>query len=76
MDIRYIQALLGHVKLETTSLYTQVSIRELKRLHSALHPAVRLQHHTTTDEAAEGAGAATARELLEALDSEAVEEET
>jgi hypothetical protein len=26
------------VKLETTSLYAQVSIRELKRLLSALHP--------------------------------------
>ncbi len=30
------------LNLETTSIYAQVSIRELKRLHSALHPAASL----------------------------------
>lgn len=38
-DIRYVQALLGHAKLETTQLYTHVSIRKLKEVHSACHPA-------------------------------------
>lgn len=38
-DIRYIQQLLGHVSLETTQIYTQVSIRALKAVHSATHPA-------------------------------------
>jgi integrase/recombinase XerD len=38
-DIRYIQAMLGHVKLETTQIYTQVSIRKLKEIHTATHPA-------------------------------------
>jgi integrase/recombinase XerD len=38
-DIRYIQAMLGHVKLETTAIYTQVSIRKLKEIHTATHPA-------------------------------------
>ena len=38
-DIRFIQAMLGHVKLETTQIYTQVSIRKLKEIHSATHPA-------------------------------------
>jgi integrase/recombinase XerD len=38
-DIRYIQAMLGHVKLETTQIYTQVSIRKLKEIHTACHPA-------------------------------------
>jgi len=38
-DIRYIQAMLGHVKLETTTIYTQVSIRKLKEIHTATHPA-------------------------------------
>jgi hypothetical protein len=37
--IRYIQAMLGHVKLETTAIYTQVSIRKLKEIHTATHPA-------------------------------------
>jgi integrase/recombinase XerD len=38
-DIRYIQALLGHSKLETTSIYTQVSIQQLKNIHTLTHPA-------------------------------------
>ncbi len=38
-DIRFIQAMLGHAKLETTQLYTQVSIRKLKEVHTATHPA-------------------------------------
>jgi integrase/recombinase XerD len=38
-DIRYIQQMLGHVKLETTQVYTQVSIRKLKEIHTATHPA-------------------------------------
>ncbi len=38
-DVRFIQALLGHAKLETTAIYTQVSIRQLKEIHSATHPA-------------------------------------
>ncbi len=41
-DIRFIQQLLGHVSLETTQIYAQVSIRQLKAIHSATHPA-RLQ---------------------------------
>jgi integrase/recombinase XerD len=38
-DIRFIQAMLGHVKLETTAIYAQVSIRKLKEIHTATHPA-------------------------------------
>ena len=38
-DIRFIQQLLGHEKLETTSIYTQVSIEQLKAVHSKTHPA-------------------------------------
>ena len=38
-DIRYIQELLGHSKLETTQVYTQVSILKLKEIHKATHPA-------------------------------------
>lgn len=38
-DIRFIQAMLGHAKLDTTQLYTQVSIRMLKQVHTATHPA-------------------------------------
>jgi len=38
-DIRFIQAMLGHAKLDTTQIYTQVSIRKLKEVHEATHPA-------------------------------------
>ncbi|ODS22419.1 recombinase XerD [Candidatus Endobugula sertula] len=38
-DVRYIQALLGHAKLETTEIYTQVSIKQLKDVHTMSHPA-------------------------------------
>lgn len=41
-DIRYIQQMLGHSRLETTEVYTHVSIRTLKAVHTATHPA-RLQ---------------------------------
>ncbi len=38
-DIRYIQAMLGHAKLDTTQIYTQVGISKLKDIHTATHPA-------------------------------------
>jgi integrase/recombinase XerD len=47
-DIRYIQAMLGHAKLETTQVYAQVSIRKLKEIHAATHPA-RLERKTDSN---------------------------
>lgn len=38
-DIRFVQELLGHSRLDTTQLYTHVSIRQLKAIHAATHPA-------------------------------------
>ncbi len=38
-DIRFIQQQLGHARLDTTQIYTQVSIRLLKEIHTATHPA-------------------------------------
>ncbi len=38
MDTRYIQAILGHASLESTQVYTRVSIRTLKAMHTATHP--------------------------------------
>ncbi len=37
-DIRYIQQLLGHEKLETTAIYTEVAIEQLRRVHRETHP--------------------------------------
>jgi integrase/recombinase XerD len=44
-DIRFIQSLLGHAKLDTTQIYTLVSLAKLKEVHSATHPA-RLRRTT------------------------------
>ncbi len=38
-DIRFIQAMLGHSQLSTTEIYTQVSIKKLKEIHTLTHPA-------------------------------------
>lgn len=42
--VRYVQALLGHAKLETTQKYTNVVPVELKKVHAASHPS---EHQTT-----------------------------
>ncbi len=41
-DIRFIQQLLGHEKLETTALYTQVTITQLREVYARCHPAAHL----------------------------------
>ncbi len=41
-DVRVIQEILGHARLTTTQLYTRVSIRLLKAVHTATHPAAIL----------------------------------
>ncbi|MBC8205598.1 MAG: site-specific tyrosine recombinase XerC [Kiritimatiellales bacterium] len=38
-DVRYIQQLLGHARMETTAIYTHVSIRQLRQVHADCHPA-------------------------------------
>jgi len=47
-DIRYIQEMLGHVELSTTQIYTQVSIRRLKTVHSLTHPSAKIDKPTTS----------------------------
>jgi len=42
-DIRYIQEMLGHVKLETTQLYTNVSKKKLKEVHNKTHPGANFK---------------------------------
>lgn len=69
-DIRFIQAMLGHANLETTQIYTQVSMTKLKEIHDATHPA-RLQRDRSDvrGEAVETMDAA-AKTLLDALEDE------
>jgi integrase/recombinase XerD len=46
-DIRYIQQILGHSSLDTTRIYTHVSIKKLKEVHAATHPGALLQPNPT-----------------------------
>jgi integrase/recombinase XerD len=62
-DVRYIQALLGHVSLDTTAIYTQVSIRALINVHTTTHPAANLAPPAKPEP--------TAADLHEALAAEA-----
>ncbi len=48
-DVRYVQEMLGHAKLETTQLYTRVSIEKLKQIHQATHPASTLAGAASPD---------------------------
>lgn len=41
-DLRYVQAMLGHACLQTTQLYTHVSIKALQEVHARTHPAATL----------------------------------
>ena len=40
-DIRFIQQLLGHEKLDTTAIYTEVSIKQLQEVHARCHPTAK-----------------------------------
>ena len=43
-DLRWIQAMLGHRSVESTQIYTQVSVRALQAVHATTHPAERKVH--------------------------------
>jgi integrase/recombinase XerD len=59
-DIRYIQEMLGHAELSTTQIYTQVSIRRLKAVHTLTHPSAKLGRK----EAAESRGEEEVEHIL------------
>ena len=41
-DIRYVQEMLGHARLETTQIYTHVNIEALREIHTRCHPHGKL----------------------------------
>ena len=41
-DIRFIQQLLGHAKLDTTAIYIEVSMKQLQEVHACCHPLAKL----------------------------------
>jgi integrase/recombinase XerD len=50
-DIRFIQQLLGHARLDTTQIYTDVSIVQLREVHARTHPHARLREDAPSREA-------------------------
>lgn len=52
-DIRFILQLLRHAELSTMQIYTQVSIQELKQVHSTTHPA-RMEKNGQLSKTAKG----------------------
>lgn len=54
-DIRYIQAMLGHASLNTTEIYTHVSIDKLREVHAKTHPAGS-RHKPKGNDRADGTG--------------------
>lgn len=72
-DIRFIQAMLGHANVSTTQIYTQVSIRQLKEIHTATHPA-RMARTGKVAPDTDAAAEPTPEDVLDALDREAAED--
>lgn len=63
-DIRFIQEMLGHANLQTTEIYTHVSIDKLIAVHRATHPS-RLQRHRGDEAPVSGPSLDQAREALQ-----------
>jgi integrase/recombinase XerD len=70
-DVRFIQEMLGHASLDTTQIYTKVSIQQLRQVHRTTHPGAQLQRSG----GAEGTAFDLAEELRATLAAEAADED-
>ncbi len=68
-DLRFIQAMLGHADISSTTLYTHVAIRNLKEVYERTHPGAKLEpkHHAEKPDDSDELAAAEAREELLAV---------
>ena len=67
-NIRFTQAMLGHANVSTTQIYTQASIRKLKEIHTATHPARMQSNRQRQAESADETP--TSEDVLDALDTD------
>ena len=81
-DIRYIQQMLGHAHLQTTEVYTHVSILKLQQVHALTHPArmpdgkaESLCQAAAARRSSDETPAPTAADVLAMLDAEAIEDD-
>jgi integrase/recombinase XerD len=58
-DVRFVQEMLGHASLESTQIYTHVSVKKLSEVHARTHPGAKLKKLSERD---------VAREVSERLD--------
>jgi len=49
-DIRFVQEMLGHVSIQTTQLYTRVSIGALQRVYTNTHPSATMHRSSAPDD--------------------------
>lgn len=70
-DIRFIQAMLGHGDLNSTQIYTRVSVEKLREIHNVTHPMAKLR---TTQTASGDDDRQVLNELLEQDDWQSEEE--
>lgn len=68
-DVRFVQELLGHASLETTQVYTRVTISKLKEVYEACHPAARASVAAATVDNV------TAEDVLAELEAETEDED-
>jgi len=73
MDLRHLQAFLGHANLNTVAIYTQVGIKALKDLHQAMHPVAGLTSPSRSP-VPPAVEVVTPETLLNALDDEGQDE--
>lgn len=74
-DVRFVQEMLGHASLESTQIYTRVSIRKLKEIHAATHPSAKLERKSELPSESAEVELDEREALLSSLAAESVEDD-
>jgi len=72
-DVRFVQEYLGHAKLDTTQVYTHVTLTKLKAVYEACHPGARVA--TAPVPPVVDLAEVTAEDVLAELEGETEDEE-